>query len=82
VWTALGGNGRFTRREIDDRLKDFFSSGTQIAWIINPEDQTVEVCHSPTKRQLLGSSARFEEEHLLPGFELPIADLFSGRDWE
>ena len=33
-----------TRREIDERLKDFFASGTQIAWIINPDTECVEVC--------------------------------------
>src|SRR5437868_11470384 len=27
------------RSEIDERLKDFFASGTQIAWIINPDDE-------------------------------------------
>src|SRR5688572_30035263 len=27
-----------TRAEIDERLRDFFDSGTQIAWIINPDE--------------------------------------------
>jgi Uma2 family endonuclease len=28
-----------SRSEIDHRLKDFFASGTQISWIINPDDE-------------------------------------------
>src|SRR2546426_8660662 len=64
-----------TRAEIDERLKDFFASGTQIAWIINPDDECAEVCHSPTSRKLLGSGAMLAGEHLLPGFQFPIADL-------
>ena len=43
------------RREIEERLKDFFASGTQIAWIINPDTESVEICRSLTDRQLLGS---------------------------
>ncbi|MEW6307124.1 MAG: Uma2 family endonuclease [Verrucomicrobiota bacterium] len=71
-----------TRAEIDERLKDFFGSGTQIAWVINPESECVEVCHAPDKRQLLGSGGFLDGELLLPGFRYPIADLFKEWDWE
>jgi Uma2 family endonuclease len=71
-----------TRAEIDERLKDFFGSGTQIAWIINPDTECVEVCHAPDQRKLVGSGADLDGEHLLPGFRYPIADLFKGWDWE
>src|SRR5205814_10693787 len=43
-----------TRAEIDRRLKDFFSSGTQMAWMIDPDAECAEVCHSLTTRQLFG----------------------------
>jgi Uma2 family endonuclease len=71
-----------TRAEIDERLRDFFASGTQLAWIINPDTECVEVCHALDKRKLLGSGADLDGEHLLPGFRFPIADLFKGWDWE
>lgn len=71
-----------TRTEIDERLKDFFASGTQIAWGIDPETECVEVCHSPTQRRLVGSGGFIEGENLLPGFRYPIADLFKDWDWE
>lgn len=70
-----------TRAEIDARLKDFFGSGTQLAWIINPDQECVEICHAPDKRQLLGSGAFLDGENLLPGFRYPIADLFKEWDW-
>ena len=70
------------RSEINDRLKDFFASGTQIRWIINPDDECVEICHSPVDRKLLGSGAILDGEHLLPGFQFPLADLFKGWDWD
>ncbi len=71
-----------TRAEIDARLKDFFASGTQIAWVINPDEECVEVCHSPIQRKLLGTGTELDGEHLLPGFRYPIADLFKEWDWE
>ena len=71
-----------TRGEIDARLKDFFSSGTKLAWIIDPETESVEVCHSPTRRQLIGSGASLDGEDLLSGFQFPIGDLFKGWEWE
>jgi Uma2 family endonuclease len=49
--------GHWTHREINDRLKDFFSSGTRLAWIINPDEEWAEVCHSPADRRLSGRVA-------------------------
>src|SRR5205814_3045167 len=71
-----------TRAEIDARLKDFFSSGARVAWIVNPDAECVEVCHAPDKRRLLGAGAELDGEQLLPGFRYPIADLFKDWDWE
>ena len=71
-----------TRAEIDERLKDFFASGAQVAWVIDPETESAEVCHSPVQRQLLGAGADLDGEQLLPGFRYAIADLFKEWDWE
>ncbi len=71
-----------TRAEMDERLKDFFASGTKLAWIIDPSAQRAEICHSLTHRELVGSGGFLEGEDLLPGFRYPIADLFEKGDWE
>src|SRR5436190_11179976 len=64
-----------TRAEIDERLKDFFSSGTRLAWVVDPETESVEICCSLTERKLLGSGAFLDGEDVLPGFRYAIADL-------
>jgi len=71
-----------TRSEIDERLRDFFGSGTRLAWIIDPATESVEVCRSLTDRKLIGSGADLNGEDLLPGFRYPIAHLFRDWDWE
>ncbi|MCX6929103.1 MAG: Uma2 family endonuclease, partial [Verrucomicrobia bacterium] len=67
---------------LDERLRDFFTSGTQLAWVINPESEAVEICRSLAQRKLLGSGAFLEGEDVLPGFRYPIANLFKDWDWE
>jgi Uma2 family endonuclease len=71
-----------TRRELDERLRDFFESGTRLAWIIDLEAQSAEVCRSMTARKLVGSGGFLEGEDLLPGFTYPLADLYKKWDWE
>ena len=70
-----------TRRELDERLKDFFSSGTRLAWVIDPERELVEICHSVTERRLLGPGAMLDGEQVLPGFQYPTAELFKEWEW-
>jgi Uma2 family endonuclease len=71
-----------TRKEINERLKDFFSSGTMLAWIIDPKSKRVEVCRSLTERRWVGNDGFLDGEDLLPGFRYPVADLFKVWDWE
>ncbi len=52
------------------------------AWIIDPDNQRVEVCRPPTERALIGSGGLLDGEDLLPGFQFPITDLFKEWDWQ
>jgi Uma2 family endonuclease len=71
-----------TRQEIDLRLKDYFRSGSRLAWIVDAEAQQLEACHSLTERRWVGSGGFLEGEVLLPGFRYRMADLFKDWDWE
>ena len=70
-----------TRRDVDERLRDYFSSGAKLAWVIDPERELVEICHSPTERRLLGPGGSLDGEDLLPGFQYPVAELFKEWEW-
>ncbi len=71
-----------TRQEIDLRLKDYFRSGSRLAWIVDAEAQQLEACHSLTERRWVGSGGFLDGEALLSGFRYRIADLFKDWDWE
>jgi Uma2 family endonuclease len=64
-----------TRAEIDCRLKDFFESGTQIAWIVNSDLEAVEIlpfaADAQTSRRGRGfgwraTASRFQLSHCQP----------------
>jgi Uma2 family endonuclease len=70
-----------TRREVDEGLSDYFSSGTRLAWVIDPDRELIEICHSPAQRRLLGPGGSLTGEDLLPGCQYPVADLFKEWEW-
>jgi len=69
-----------TRAEMDERLADFFTSGARLVWIVHPDERFVEVCHSLTDRRIVGPAGCLDGEDLLPGFRVPVSELF--KDWE
>ena len=50
--------------------------------VIDPEAESVEICHSMTERRLIGSGGFLEGENLLPGFRFQSAELFKEWEWE
>ena len=71
-----------TQAEMEARLADFFSSGTRLAWIIDPEARQVQVCHASGSRRVIGGDGVLDGENVLPGFRYPVAELFKEWDWE
>jgi len=71
-----------SRREMDAKLVDFFDSGTQLAWLIDPEARRAEVYRSPVHRSLVTSEGFLDGEAVLPGFRYLIANLFKEWDWD
>jgi Uma2 family endonuclease len=70
-----------TRAEMDERMADFFASGSQVVWVVYPDEQRVEVCRSRTDRRIVGHGGFLEGEGILPGFRFPVADLFKPLEW-
>ena len=66
-----------TREEIAQKLREYFESGTRLAWVIDPVRRTVAVYRAPGDPALVtGESGNLDGEQVLPGFTLPVADLF------
>jgi len=63
--------------KIHRKLKQYFEAGVKEAWLIDTEDRTVEVWTGPTLPDHALSSSAVLESPLLPGFALPLEDLFA-----
>ena len=66
-----------TPAEIDRKIRDYFSAGVKLAWVIDPRSETAGVYTSPTRSKELSSTGTLDGGKVLPGFKLPLADLFA-----
>lgn len=66
-----------TPRMIHRKLKQYFEAGVKEVWLIDPDSHEVEVWRGATlpDRALVAGEALTSP--LLPGFELPLSELFS-----
>lgn len=66
-----------TVEEIDDKLVEYFENGTRLVWVINPNQHYVLIYRSAEEPdRLLKSADSLDGEEVIPGFTLPIANLF------
>ena len=67
-----------TKAEIDQKLREYFQSGTRLAWIIDPPTRTVAVYRGPGEpARVLAESETLDGGDVLPGFTLAVSELFA-----
>jgi Uma2 family endonuclease len=59
-----------------DKAAYYLANGSRMVWLIYPEKQIVEVL-TPTDRQLLTLDAVLSGGDVLPGFTLPLSEIFA-----
>ena len=59
-----------------DKLKFSTANGCPLGWLIDPERQTVEVYRPGRFREQLPADGVLVGEPVLPGYRLPVAELF------
>jgi Uma2 family endonuclease len=66
-----------TKAEMKRKLREYFEAGVKLAWLIDPPTRAAEVYHAPEKPIHLPSDGVLVGEGVLPGFELPLEELFA-----
>jgi Uma2 family endonuclease len=66
-----------TAGEMQRKLKEYFLSGTRLVWLVDPTARTVEVFTAPDESTLLNESQTLTGGAVLPGFVLPLKQLFA-----
>ena len=62
------------------KLRDYFDAGCQLVWLVDPDRRTVAVHTSPKKVAVLTEDDTLDGGTVLPGFSLPLRQLFSELD--
>lgn len=64
-------------KSLRKKIEDFLAVGTRVGILINPEKHIVEIYRLGQDVIVLGDSDVLTVSDLLPGWEVPIADLWS-----
>lgn len=59
------------------KVREYFQYDVRRVWVILPEERQVYVYDSPTQVHILGSGDTLSGGDILPGFTLPLTELFT-----
>ncbi len=62
--------------QVHTKVNKYLQYGTRMVIVVYSETRTV-VVHTPSGAQTLGENDRFDGGEVLPGFKLPVRDIFS-----
>jgi Uma2 family endonuclease len=65
-----------TRAEMQRKLREYFAAGTRLVWLIDPKDRTARIYTTPRRGTKLTQDDALDGGDVLPGFRLPLRDLF------
>jgi Uma2 family endonuclease len=63
--------------EVLAKVRDWLQAGCRRVWVVDPRTRTVSVYRSQSEVVVLSQSDTLSEEDLLPGFRLPVAEIFA-----
>ena len=70
-----------TIAEIHSKIVEYFDNETRLIWVIHPDEQFVLVYHTVRPKHLLQLQDSLDGEDIIPGFSLPMQDLFTNWDF-
>lgn len=68
-----------TYMDIDEKVADYLDAGTVAVIVVNPRNLTVRVHRSRTDVALLTESDTLEVDDVIPGWRMPVGDIFRRR---
>jgi Uma2 family endonuclease len=69
-----------TKKEMARKRREYFQSGVRLVWEVDPRARTVTVFESLDQSKVLDRSMILDGGDILPGFALPLAELFGELD--
>lgn len=66
-----------TKKEMERKIREYFEAGVRLVWLIDHKKQIAHVYTSSKQKRSLGIEDVLDGEDVLPGFVLPLKELFS-----
>ncbi len=66
-----------TKGEMERKLREYFDAGVRLVWFVRPKTRTVDVYTMPTNVRRLRRDQTLDGGAVLPGFALPLRQLFN-----
>ncbi|MCS7300721.1 MAG: Uma2 family endonuclease [Fimbriimonadales bacterium] len=63
--------------EVQDKVHELLSAGVEVVWVIDPQNRKVEVHQKGASVQVLSAGDTLTCETILPGFSLPVSEIFA-----
>ena len=58
---------------LHDKMQEYLESGVRLGWLLNPQDQTVEIYRAGQAKEVRPLPTELSGEAVLPGFTLSVA---------
>ncbi len=65
-----------TNKEVHDKILEYLAAGVRIVWIVDPHFRTVQVHRPNAKPEFFTDDDELTAEPDLPGFRVPVRQLF------
>jgi len=65
-----------TRKEMDEKLQEYFEKGVRLVWVVRPRSRVVDVYTAPDQFTRLTATALLGGGDVLPGFSVQVGELF------
>lgn len=66
-----------TVEEIDEKIEQYLEAGVALVWILDPRHRTVTIYRPDREPELVNAKQELSGDTYLPGFQVPVADLFT-----
>ena len=66
-----------TKKEMAEKLADYFASGVRLVWYVDPKKKTVRAFTGTDRSRLVRESQALDGGDALPGFTLSLKELFA-----
>ncbi len=69
-----------TKKEMRRKLREYFHAGVRIVWYVDLKQRTVTVFTAVNRSVSLREGETLDGGSILPGFRIPLSQLFADRD--